>query len=143
MTYSYNYPRPSLTTDIILISSVGNDRQILLIERKSEPYKGFWALPGGFVEMDEELDIACLRELQEETGITINETSQFYTFGAVGRDPRGRTVSVVYWSKIDQPIAPVAGDDASSAKWFNLNELPVLAFDHQKIISKFLDSNLM
>ena len=137
MPYTYNYPRPSLTTDAIVIASVGNQYFILLIERKFDPFKGFWAFPGGFVNMDEELETACARELYEETGISGLHLKQFQTYGAVDRDPRGRTVSVVFWAISNEIIEPNCGDDAAKAQWLPLNNLPQLAFDHQQIIQQF------
>ena len=118
MSYTYEYPRPAVTTDTILIFRTNNLSYILLIERKYDPFCGYWALPGGFVEMDEDLETACARELKEETGISGIKLTQFHTFGEVNRDPRGRTISVVYWSVIDQIIEPEGGDDAAQAKWF-------------------------
>ena len=143
MSYTYEYPRPAVTTDTILIFRTNNLSYILLIERKYDPFCGYWALPGGFVEMDEDLETACARELKEETGISGIKLTQFHTFGEVNRDPRGRTISVVYWSVIDQIIEPEGGDDAAQAKWFALNNLPPLAFDHKKIIDKFLKRNII
>ena len=143
MSYTYEYPRPAVTTDTILIFRTNNLSYILLIERKYDPFCEYWALPGGFVEMDEDLETACARELKEETGISGIKLTQFHTFGEVNRDPRGRTISVVYWSVIDQIIEPEGGDDAAQAKWFPLNNLPLLAFDHKKIIGKFLKRNII
>lgn len=137
MPYTYEYPRPAVTTDIILIAKEKDCNYILLIERKFDPYKGCWALPGGFVEIDEELETGCLRELKEETGIEDVEIKQFCTAGAVNRDPRGRTISVVYWAEIGQRIDYTPGDDAAKAKWFNTKMLPNLAFDHQQILDNF------
>jgi len=138
MPYTYEYPRPAVTTDIILIAEEKDCNYILLIERKFDPFKGCWALPGGFVEMDEDLDTACLRELKEETGIEGVKIKQYLTAGAVNRDPRGRTISVVYFAELNQRIEYTAGDDAAKAKWFNTKMLPDLAFDHQQILNKFL-----
>jgi 8-oxo-dGTP diphosphatase len=137
MPYTYEYPRPALTTDALIVSRKENQFYILLIERKFDPFKGLFALPGGFVNMDEELDTACARELFEETGISAAELKQFHTYGTIERDPRGRTVSVVFWSILDKLIEPVAGDDAEKAKWIPLNNLPPMAFDHLKIIQQF------
>ena len=133
--YSYQYPRPAVTVDAILVSS---GKSVLLIERGREPYKGKWALPGGFIDMDESLETACFRELQEETGITINEMKQFKAFGAVGRDPRHRTISVVFYAFVGEEQPGLAGDDAAKAKWFPLDELPELAFDHGQILKEFI-----
>ena len=132
--YSYQYPRPAVTVDAILISS---QNSVLLIERGREPYRGKWALPGGFIEMDEPLELACQREVEEETGLKIVELKQFKAFGAVGRDPRHRTISVLFYSFLKEEPNPRAGDDAAKAKWFPIDKLPELAFDHQQILDEF------
>lgn len=142
MSYTYEYPRPAVTTDAIVFTKNGHTIYLLLIERGVEPYKGTWALPGGFVEENEELDLACARELKEETGITNIGLKQFSTFGAVNRDPRGRTISVVYWAEVTTQLDLKFGDDAINAKWFNIAGLPDLAFDHLEIIQKFLKLNM-
>lgn len=137
-TYTYNYPMPSVTTDSILINSTQSGKKILLIKRKHDPFMGKWALPGGFVEIDEELEEGAIRELEEETGLTNIDLTQFKTYGKPGRDPRGRTISVVYYSFInDDQIQVKAGDDASEALWFDLHNLPPLAFDHALILKEF------
>jgi 8-oxo-dGTP diphosphatase len=132
--YSYKYPRPSVTVDCILVSP---NNSILLIQRAGEPFKDKWAIPGGFIEMDESLEVACHRELEEETGIKVNKLTQFKAYGAVDRDPRGRTISVVFYSFVDGEIEAKAGDDAANAQWFLLDKLPPLAFDHYQIIEEF------
>jgi 8-oxo-dGTP diphosphatase len=137
MSYTYKYPRPSVTTDAIIIAKVKDQHFILLIERGNEPYKNMWALPGGFIEMDEDLFDACKRELREETGIEKVKLNEFATFGKPGRDPRGRTISVVFWGLVENIIAINAGDDAANAQWFNISKLPKLAFDHDEIIQQF------
>jgi 8-oxo-dGTP diphosphatase len=137
MPYTYKYPRPTLTTDALIIARQENKHFILLIERKYDPFKGFLALPGGFINLDEELETACARELFEETGISGLELKQYQTFGTIDRDPRGRNISVVFWAMPDEMIEPIGGDDATKAQWFSLNNLPQLAFDHQQIIQQF------
>jgi 8-oxo-dGTP diphosphatase len=137
MTYTYNYPRPALTTDAIVTVNSRNQIFILLVERKYDPFKDYWALPGGFIHMDEELETACTRELFEETGISGLALKQFQTFGSIDRDPRGRTVSVVFYAEMNEMAEPVAGDDASKAQWFPITNLPALAFDHRMIIQQF------
>ena len=132
--YTYKYPRPSVTVDAILISK---HKSVLLIQRSGEPFKGKWALPGGFIELDESLETACHRELEEETGLKVDKLTQFKAYGAVDRDPRGRTISVIFYSFQDEEAIPMAGDDAANAKWFPLSQLPELAFDHQLIIDEF------
>lgn len=142
MSYCYEYPRPAVTTDAILISTENQKQFILLIQRGIQPFKDAWALPGGFVEMEEELDVACARELNEETGITGIQLKQFATFGTPDRDPRGRTISIVFWAEVNYRIEPQSGDDAKNTKWFPLDNLPTLAFDHRDIIQQFIDSRL-
>jgi 8-oxo-dGTP diphosphatase len=132
--YIYKYPRPAVTVDAILIS---NNKSVLLIERGREPYQGKWALPGGFINMDEELETACRRELEEETGIETGEMKQFKAFGSVNRDPRHRTISVIFYAFMEEELVAQAGDDASNARWFPINDLPELAFDHQQILEEF------
>ena len=136
MKHCYDYPRPAVTADIIILRK-NNDRHfVLLIERKHPPFEGMWALPGGFLNMDETLEEAALRELQEETGITGVELKQFHTFSKVNRDPRHRTITTVFIGYADDNISPQAGDDAANVKWFDLNELPPLAFDHWEVMEK-------
>ena len=130
----YKYPRPSLTVDAVVFKQEGVNSYVLLIQRKNPPYKEKWALPGGFVDMDETLESAVSRELMEETGISDVEFRQLHAFSSLERDPRGRTVSVVFWGLLPNKKNPVAGDDAADARWFNLNNLPPLAFDHQEIL---------
>lgn len=127
-----------LTTDIILFGKRENERKfILLIQRKNDPFQGKWAFPGGFVEDDEDLNTAAVRELQEETGILLesNQLRQLGAWGAPDRDPRGRTVTVVFVAEVDVNDHKVqAADDAGDAKWWPLNDLPPLAFDHDEIL---------
>lgn len=132
--YTYAYPRPAVTVDAILISKKNS---VLLIERGGEPFKGKWALPGGFIEMDESLETACRRELEEETALSVGELKQFKAYGAVDRDPRGRTISVIFYTYQDEEAIPQAGDDAANAQWFPIDRLPELAFDHQQILDEF------
>jgi len=132
--FTYQYPRPAVTVDAILVSP---QNSVLLIERGREPFKGKWALPGGFIEMDEELETACQRELEEETGLKVGELKQFKAFGSVDRDPRHRTISVLFYAFTDAELLACAGDDAANAQWFLLNQLPELAFDHQQILEEF------
>ncbi|MFC2151673.1 NUDIX domain-containing protein [Bacteroidota bacterium] len=139
MIYTYAYPRPAVTVDIIVIKEVKDSVQILLIERKNEPFKNQWALPGGFVDIEEEIEEAAYRELEEETSISKIKLSQFRTFGKIGRDPRGRTISVVYYGILPKKNQEIrANDDAKSLKWFSINEIPKLAFDHNDVVENFL-----
>jgi len=135
MNYCYEYPRPAVTADIVLIKLANNQRYVLLIERKHPPFEGMWALPGGFLDMDETLEEAALRELQEETGISGVQLKQFHTFSKVNRDPRHRTITTVFIGFAnDVTSKPEAGDDAVKAEWFALDELPPLAFDHEEVM---------
>jgi len=140
MSFTYKYPRPALTVDVILFLKKKDEFFVLLIERKNDPFKGEWAFPGGFVEMDEELEQAALRELEEETGVCNVSITQFATYGTLGRDPRGRTVSVIYSSEVSPSFEDkiVAGDDAAKVKWFSIKSRPKLAFDHAEILNDFL-----
>lgn len=141
-TYTYNYPKPSVTTDCILLKK-SSQTDILLIKRKHDPFMGKWALPGGFVEIDEDLEEGAKRELIEETGIDNIQIKQFKTYGKPGRDPRGRTISVVYSGYVEETENNIkAGDDAVEVSWFDLGNLPELAFDHKKIIEEFTMSRI-
>nr|WP_319399248.1 NUDIX hydrolase [uncultured Carboxylicivirga sp.] len=135
MSFTYEYPRPAVTTDVLLLTK-DVPHKILLIQRGNDPFKGKWALPGGFVDMDEDLKTAALRELEEETGITDVQVQQFRTYGGVNRDPRHRTISVVYTGYVDSELACTGQDDAADAQWFNLDNLPELAFDHYLIVAE-------
>ena len=135
-SFSYPYPRPSLTVDVALDTREASPR-VLLIQRKADPFKGKWALPGGFVDENERLVDAARRELNEETGIEQADLEQLHTFGDPGRDPRGWTVSVAYLALVSpDQLKPVAGDDAAEVGWFTLAELPPLAFDHADILTR-------
>ena len=134
--YIYEWPRPMVTADAAVFTHTGGKIRILLIKRGREPFKGRWALPGGFVNMDEELEDAVVRELEEETGLTGVHLEQMRTFGTLGRDPRGRVITIVFMgiAKEDQTTIE-AGDDAAQAQWFDIEELPEdLAFDHDEIL---------
>lgn len=126
--------------DIALFERDKNDDMgILLIQRGKEPFIGCWALPGGFVEMDEDLDIAARRELREETDVQTGELIQVGAFGDPRRDPRGRNISIAYAAVASEAITPVAGDDAVHAAVFALANLPPLAFDHDRLIRSAID----
>jgi 8-oxo-dGTP diphosphatase len=134
--FTYEYPRPALTVDLVLATREIRPR-VLLIRRKKDPFAGSWALPGGFVDENERLGDAARRELVEETGLAAGDLEQLYTAGDPGRDPRGWTVSVVYLARVDAAqLAPVAADDAEAVEWFPLDELPSLAFDHAMILGR-------
>jgi len=135
MKYSYEYARPAMTADVAVLR-LEEIPEILLIERLNPPYEGKWALPGGFMEMEETLEEAARRELLEETGIKAGELIRFETFDKPDRDPRGRTITQIFimiWKK--EMGMPVADSDAKSLKWYDLSKLPELAFDHGKIIN--------
>ncbi len=138
MAYTYKYPRPMVTVDAVVFGrSADSTYEVLLIERGGYPFKGKWALPGGFIGMDETLDESVARELKEETGIESLTLQQFYTFGNPGRDPRGRNITVAFWGEeLKSRLNPKAGSDAKSFKWFDINNLPPLAFDHSEVIAK-------
>jgi 8-oxo-dGTP diphosphatase len=134
--YQYEYPHPAVSTDIVIFTIQEQQLKVLLIRRLSEPFQNGWALPGGFVEIDEDLDQAALRELQEETGISGVYLEQLYTFGKPDRDPRERVITVSYYSLVPIDRLTVgAASDARELGWFDIEELPQLAFDHKKIIS--------
>lgn len=134
MAYSYPFPRPAVTVDIIILRIAGDDAEVLLIKRAKEPFEGKWALPGGFIDKDESLEDAAARELHEETALKGLVLTQMHAFGNPGRDPRGHTVSVAFVGYLPLGAEPRAGDDAAETGWFKLNELPELAFDHRVII---------
>ena len=140
MGYTYDYPHFALTVDAVIFSKSNEGLDVLLIRRAHEPYKDRWAFAGGFVNIDELIDDAVYRELKEETSISNVSLRRFDIFDALDRDPRERTVSVVYNGFIDGSNVPVkAGDDAKDAKWFSINKLPELAFDHSMILKKILE----
>ena len=134
--YTYPYPRPSVTVDIVLFGTdIVFHGSVLLIKRRKDPFQGMWALPGGYRNENEQLMHAALRELREETGVTGVRLRQFHTFGNPGRDPRGDTVSVAYTGGVPRNAVTVqADDDAEDAQWFSVKHLPPLAFDHRDII---------
>ena len=138
LKYCYKYPRLAVTVDAIIVAENFSQDMILLIQRKFGPFEGVWALPGGFIGMEETLIQACHRELFEETGIKGVKLNQFYTFDAVDRDPRDRTISTVFYGRISSPLDVAGGDDAKKADWFPIISLPDMAFDHAAIIGKFI-----
>jgi len=134
--FVYDWPRPMVTVDAVVFTYSGHRAQVLLINRKNEPFKGKWALPGGFVGMDEELEDAVVRELAEETGLAGVQLEQMHTFGKVGRDPRGRQITIVFMGIANEQQTKIkAGDDAAEAKWFDIEKLPKnMAFDHDEVL---------
>ncbi len=136
MSFAYDYPRPSVTADCIIFGLANRQLNVLLIERKSEPFKGCWAFPGGFVAENEPLQAAAKRELAEETGLENIFLEQLYTFGNPGRDPRGHTITVAYFGLVAlNEYQPHAASDAVRAQWFAVNALPPLVFDHEQIFA--------
>lgn len=136
MPYTYDYPRPAVTVDCVVFGLDDGDLKVLLIQRADKPFAGRWALPGGFVDMDENLDAAARRELKEETGLACDYLEQLYTFGEPGRDPRGRVITVAYYALVRRTEHQIKGaTDAREAAWFSLHDLPKLAFDHDKVLS--------
>jgi 8-oxo-dGTP diphosphatase len=131
--YSYKYPHPAVTADCVIFGFDGVSIKVLLIQRGIEPYKGQWAFPGGFLKMDETVEECAKRELEEETGLKSASVEQFYTFSAVNRDPRERVITVAHYALVRLSEVK-GGDDAASAKWFAMNEIPSLAFDHDRIL---------
>ena len=134
MSYEYEYPRPAVSVDMVVLRKVERGTEILLIQRKHDPFQGDWALPGGFVDMNETLEQAAERELAEETGLTARSVSQLGAFSEVGRDPRTRVISIAFRVLVDEDATAVAADDAAEVAWFPVNDLPGLAFDHDAII---------
>lgn len=133
--YSYKYPRPAVTADCVVFGiNPEGERLLLLVQRGNEPFKGMWALPGGFLNMDETLEQCARRELKEETGIeAIARFEELKSFSSIDRDPRGRTITVAFL--VEVPLAGAkGGDDAADARWFGLDEVPQLAFDHAEVL---------
>ena len=133
--YTYRYPHPAVTADCIVFACQNEKTQVLLIKRGSEPCKDMWALPGGFMNIDESAEEAAIRELKEETGIDVKEVTQVGAYSKVDRDPRERVITIAFYTVIDNPVKAVGQDDAKQAEWFTLDNLPTLAFDHSEILS--------
>jgi 8-oxo-dGTP diphosphatase len=136
--YCYDFPRPALTVDVIVFAFHENRLQVLLVRRNLEPFKGRWALPGGFVQMDEDLHVSALRELGEETGVDDVYLEQLYTLGDPDRDPRTRTVTVAYFALMSADQYAAArlepATDVDDVRWWSIYDLPDLAFDHARIL---------
>lgn len=133
LKYHYKYPHPSVTTDCVVFGYDGLRLNVLLIERGADPFKGHWAFPGGFLNIDESAQQGAKRELFEETGLRDADIRQFHTFSAVNRDPRERVISIAYYALVR--ISEVkGGDDAAKAQWFPLDSVPPLAFDHDMML---------
>lgn len=136
--FAYDHPRPAVTVDIILFAFQNDELSVLLIKRRNDPFRDKWALPGGFVGEDEDLYDAALRELREETNVTNVYLEQLYTFGAPDRDPRTRVITVAYFALLSMDEVAQqhvhGGSDAGEARWWNIYDLPELAFDHKRIL---------
>lgn len=128
-----------VAADAVVFGYIDMRLHVILIKRGNEPFKDMWALPGGFVNDDEDLEPAAIRELHEETNVKVEHMLQLYAIGTPGRDPRMRSVSVVYYTEIDPSKHPIlAGDDAKEARWWHVNDLPPMAFDHKKVLDDAL-----
>jgi len=139
MPFTYEYPHPAVATDIAVFTLRRGALNVLLIERGAEPFKGAWALPGGFLQPDEELDACALRELREETGVDADLLVHFGNFSAPGRDPRERVISVAYLALLPSDELRLEADtDAAQARWFPIDAPPKLAFDHEMILQRAL-----
>ena len=133
MAYTYDYPRPAVTADCIVMTNEPQPK-VLLIQRGANPYKGAWAFPGGFMNMDETTEQCAIRELEEETGLKVATVHQIGAYSKIDRDPRGRTITVAYLAIVDKPVDVKGQDDAANAAWFPITDLPHLAFDHYDIM---------
>lgn len=137
MAYTYKYPRPAVTADCVVITKEDSPK-VLLIQRGDEPFKGCWAFPGGFMNMDETTEECAIRELEEETGLKLTDIIQIGAYSQVDRDPRGRTITVAYLAIVDSPSTVKGNDDAAKAEWKSIYLLPELAFDHIHILEDAL-----
>lgn len=136
MSYTYEYPHFAVTSDVVVFTLREEALQVLLIRRGAAPFKGRWALPGGFLRPDEDLEGCARRELQEETGLAGFYLEQLYSFGAIRRDPRERVITVAWFALVrSDAVTPRAASDAAGAAWTPVDALPPLAFDHQQIIA--------
>ncbi len=136
MPFTYDYPRPCVTVDAVLATAgPGGELQVLLIERGHDPFAGSWALPGGFIDLHEDLEAAARRELREETGVEVGPMAQLGAYGTPHRDPRGHTVGVAFLAVCGpDEVQPAAGDDAADCRWFPAETPPTLAFDHDAMV---------
>lgn len=140
MNYVYEYPRPCVTVDAVVFRKKDGKWEVLLIQRKNEPYRGQWAFPGGFIDMEETLEEAVVRELEEETGLKGVMLEQLKAFSAIDRDPRHRTIGIAFYGFVDEKDSEAnGGDDAEKAQWFGIDRMPPLAFDHGDIFAAALE----
>ena len=139
-SFTYPYPRPMVVVDAAVFTIRERRLDVLLIKRGHAPFEGMWALPGGFVDMDEELDVAAARELEEETGVRGVRLEQYHAFGGLGRDPRGRVITVAYLGVVaSEAYRPCAGDDAADVAWMPVAGLPKLASDHNLVVDTAIE----
>lgn len=136
--YCYKYPHPAVTADCIVYNIEGETLRILLIKRKNEPYKDFWAFPGGFVNIDESAEVAAIRELKEETGLEVTKIEQLKAYSTPDRDPRERVITIAFIAE-SKSMDVKGDDDAKEAEWFDIANLPPLAFDHKEILNDALE----
>lgn len=138
MSYTYTFPRPAVTTDTVVFKTGPQCIEFLLVKRKRDPFKNYWALPGGFLEMEETPEDGARRELKEETGVNALLLKEIGAFGGINRDPRGRTITIAYYTflKNNRNINIRALTDAEEARWFSINEIPDMAFDHRSILDE-------
>lgn len=139
MPYCYPFPRPAVTADVACFALENGHLHVLLIQRGHPPFEGRWALPGGFVDENESLEVAALRELEEETCVVDVPIEQFGAYGDPGRDPRGHTVTIAYLAVLPHTVEATGSDDARNARWFPVDALPPLAFDHDRIIGDAIE----
>ena len=132
-TYTYDYPRPAVTADCVIFCNDSDGLSVLLIERANDPFKGCWAFPGGFMDMEENAEDCAKRELKEETGMEVRSLEYLGTFSEVNRDPRGRTITIAYYAVVEKSDV-IGAYDASQARWFPIDSIPSLAFDHEEIL---------
>ncbi|MBS0000990.1 MAG: NUDIX hydrolase [Cyclobacteriaceae bacterium] len=139
MGFTYNFPRPAVTTDTLVFREGEHCIEVLLIKRRKDPYKDYWALPGGFLEIEETPEDGARRELKEETGLIIDVLKEVGTFGEIDRDPRGRTITIAFYTFVKNAVnQPFAKTDATKVKWTSIKELPDMAFDHREILKEGL-----
>lgn len=139
MSYTYQYPHPALTTDSVIFGFDGKNLNVLLIKRGIEPFKDQWALPGGFIHIDETVEECALRELKEETHVSNIYIEQFGIFSDINRDPRERVISIGFLALVaKKDFQVIGGDDAKEAKWYKIDQIPQMAFDHEEIFKKAL-----